>query len=548
MLFNFLVWKNSNPAAQRILNDLETQYKVRARFLVEWPDEHWPKSLARLYFRPVQYAPKNWRKLSEIGYHPFHFVVVSDPSPKMTVYNDKGILRFGNVNIFNSKRKYRNWAGTNFSIHSSIDEAETRWNLALILGEGFERKIAERARLGPMESVHLRSPAWGAAGWTSHADMFGLLRQSTKYAVMRHRGCLPDPRPNPEGPDIDILVEDVGRAANALNPKMGRVKTHSTICYVRLGGGWCKVELYDYKKIAIGKKWSRNILDNATEHPDGFRAANPSDNFYLLLHNGLTKDRILRTDYRTAITDLYKSATPGAAPPSGDKEFVEWSKDKLYQFKTHKGYLTPTPQETELLKWPESKIPKITTQFMKESLSAEPYQQFLGKYFNSTVWKTELPGCGPIAIKMVKTHERKTEKIFYREHIFLDKLKGPLVPELIGGEVIAGKYYLITKWVDAIPLKDLDDATLQDIIVANGIGWLESFLKNICDLMERQKISHRDLEKNILMSRQNLSLIDFGWSIFTDEDNPIVKDKFQNRDDRKDADTIIDYVKDRCNL
>jgi hypothetical protein len=451
MLFNFLVWKNSNPAAQRILNDLETQYKVRARFLVEWPDEHWPKSLARLYFRPVQYAPKNWRKLSEIGYHPFHFVVVSDPSPKMTVYNDKGILRFGNVNIFNSKRKYRNWAGTNFSIHSSIDEAETRWNLALILGEGFERKIAERARLGPMESVHLRSPAWGAAGWTSHADMFGLLRQSTKYAVMRHRGCLPDPRPNPEGPDIDILVEDVGRAANALNPKMGRLKTRSAICFVRLGGGWCKVELYDYEKISIGKKWSRNILDNATEHPDGFRVANPSDDFYLLLHNGLTKSKILRTDYRTAITDLYKLATPGAAPPSGDIEFVRWSNDQLYEFTKRKGYPTPKltlkttniaigpqinlaiPQEKDLLKWPESKRFSITTQFMKEALSAPPYRQSLAVADHSAVWKTELPGYGPIAIKLVKAHTRERAKTLYREHIFLDKLKGPLVPELIGG-------------------------------------------------------------------------------------------------------------------
>lgn len=111
--------------------------------------------------------------------------------------------------------------------------------------------------------------------------------------------------------------------------------------------------------------------------------------------------------------------------------------------------------------------------------------------------------------------------------------------------MIAGKYCLITKWVDGVPLKDIDDATLQDIMAANGFEWLESYLKNICDLMERHKISHRDLKPNILMSRQHLSLIDFGWSIFTDEDNLVVKAKFQNRDDRKDAGAIIDYVKDR---
>ena len=47
------------------------------------------------------------------------------------------------------------------------------------------------------------------------------------------------------------------------------------------------------------------------------------------------------------------------------------------------------------------------------------------------------------------------------------------------------------------------------------------------------------------MSLQDLCLIDFVWSISIDEDNPVVKDKFQNWDGRKEADTIIDYVKDR---
>ena len=40
-------------------------------------------------------------------------------------------------------------------------------------------------------------------------------------------------------------------------------------------------------------------------------------------------------------------------------------------------------------------------------------------------------------------------------------------------------------------------------------------------------------------------LIDFTWAIFKDEDNPPVKSKFQNRDDRADAAALTDYVKMR---
>ena len=107
MLFNFMIWKNDAVLVHRILEDLDRHYEIQARFTVHWPDDYWAKSLGRLYSRPVQYEPRNWRKLSEIGHHPFHLVVVSDPSPKIEVYNDKGVLRYGNVNIFNSKHKYR---------------------------------------------------------------------------------------------------------------------------------------------------------------------------------------------------------------------------------------------------------------------------------------------------------------------------------------------------------------------------------------------------------------------------------------------------------
>ena len=109
--------------------------------------------------------------------------------------------------------------------------------------------------------------------------------------------------------------------------------------------------------------------------------------------------------------------------------------------------------------------------------------------------------------------------------------------------MIGKKYCLITKWVDAIPLSELSDDALQQIIFNKGLKWFEKTLAKICDLLEENRISHRDFhKKNILISDENVFLIDFSWAIFTDEDNPVVKGKFQNRDDREDAAAIVEDV------
>ncbi|MDE0811768.1 MAG: protein kinase, partial [Alphaproteobacteria bacterium] len=541
-----LIWKHNSDIEQRILDDLEERFAIRAIFRVEWCAETWAKSLARLYTRPVGQEPRNWKKLSEVGYKPFLFVVVWDPAPRRAVYNDKGVIKYGNVNIFEAKRDYRNWVGTKYAVHSSIDDAETRWNLALVLGLDHERVIEERARDDPLKIVPLRAETWGASGWTSHVDMFGLLGLTTDYAVMRQRGPFPGPRAKPEGPDIDVLVRNVGLAANALNPKIVKIKHDSIICFVELEGGWSKVQLYDYEKFAAGRKWSLDILENAVEAANGVKVAIPSDDFYLFLLNGLSKRKLLRSDYRNAVEKLYQDATPEARPPSEDEAFVVWCQSHFHQFVRTLGYDVSPPSD------PPPKAKKapsdvtISKELLASILASPPLHKFRRSNFDSAIWKHELASVGPIAVKLVKPHDPALASIITREHIFLERLKGNLVPEVIWGGIIADKYCLISRWVDAVPLDQMAGGTLKRIIDRNGLTWFENELTRICDHLEKNGVSHRDLcEKNILLSMDRVYLIDFTWAIFKDEDNPPVKSKFQNRDDRADAAALTDYVKMR---
>jgi predicted Ser/Thr protein kinase len=547
MLFSFLIWKRDRELESRILEDLQKKYDVRASFLVEWSDQHWPKSLARLYARLVHQPPRNWRKLSEIGYSPFHLIVVSDPNPKIAPYNDRGILRFRNVNIFNSKHLYRRWAGTKYSIHSSIDDAETKWNLALILGKSYRKIIDDRWREGATEIVPFRTDTWGVSGWKTHADMFGLLGEATNYAVMRHRDPLPHPRAEPEGEDIDILVEDLGLAANALNPQRVKIKKDSIICYVKLGGGWNKIQLYDREKIAIGPRWSNDILSEAIQNSRGFKSANPCDDFYLFLQNGLSKGKVLRADYREEITNLYESATPDAHPPTDDKEFTLWSHQHLSEFIRNRGYditalCAPAPVQTQPKRQTKQVI--LTEDSLNEVFSTPPLYNFRRPTFDSTIWKHDLPGFGSVAIKLVQIHAPDLATVVTREHEFLEKLRGRNFPDLIWGGMIGERYCLITKWIDAESLETTEDDVLRHIIENNGMEWLTRSLEEICNSLEQHKISHRDIcKKNILISETKLYLIDFQWAIFTYQDNPRVKRKFQDRDDREDIAKIIENIR-----
>jgi hypothetical protein len=550
MIFTFIIWKQNPSLEQRILEDLQNRYEIRAIFHTEWSDKTWARSLARLYNRPVQHEPRNWKKLSEVGYKPFIFVVISDPAPQMAVYNDKGILRYGNVNIFKSKQDYRDWAGTSFAVHSSIDDAETCWNLALILGRDYERIIEERASDVPTNILPRRIDAWGASGWESHADMFSLLGLTAKYAIIRHSGAFPVPRSTPEGPDINVLVQDVGRAANALNPILVNVKKACTTCYVSLAGGWNKIDLYDQEQFSGGKKWASDILENATKDSNGHWFADPSDDSYLFLFNGLTKpEKMLGGHYRAAVSKLYGETKPDGLPPSGDAEFLLWCRTYFDKFSRAKGYdISPSTYGPQKEKRKRREV-SISGELLKTIIATPPIYSARRTNFHSAVWKHDLSNTGPIAVKLVETHDPILAKVITREHIFLERLRGPLVPDVIWGGMIGKRYCLISRWVGGIPINRMEPCTLARIISQNGLDWFENQLHGICDHLEKNGISHRDLgANNIMLSRDRVYLIDFTWGIFIDEDNPPVKSKFQNSDDRRDAATLVNDVKRRVGL
>jgi serine/threonine protein kinase len=152
-------------------------------------------------------------------------------------------------------------------------------------------------------------------------------------------------------------------------------------------------------------------------------------------------------------------------------------------------------------------------------------------------------------VKLVQIHDPSLVKRFTREHIFFGKLIGPLVPNLIWAANIGKKYCMISRWVDATSINQMEARALAIIICPNGLYWFENQLHRICDHPEKNGVSHRDLcDTNIILSHDRVYLIDMGLAIFKDEYSQPVKRKFQDRDDRKHAATLLNHVQWRVEL
>ena len=556
LLYNFVIWQQDPDVERRILSDLDHCFEIQATFKVEWSRQHWPRNLSRLYLHPVNRSSERWAKLAEVGYKPFTLVVIRDPQAHNTIYNDKGIIRYGNRKVFDAKHRYRGWSDSRFAIHGSADDRETDWNLNLILGSRYQDILSLRRSKGPTEVVPFVQDAWGAAEWSNHADMFDLLGRTTPYAVMRHRDPLPPPRAEPEGQDIDILVEDINLAANALNPVRFREKEESLISYVRLDGGWNKIELYDARKIEVGRDWAQQILSCAVDNPQGFRMCSPSDDFYLYCFNGLKKNKVARPDYRREIEKIYAAASNDQIAPKMDDAYASWAARHLVLFLRNNGLPVPDWLAAKIAGKenlsPRAPLEKsavdtvVDAAFLSEIFKTPPLHTTRTPDFQSAVWRAELKNAGNIGIKLVDVRNSDLRNVLTREHVFLEALKGQGVPQVIWGGMIGSKYCLIMEWIDAEPISGMSDEKLISIISRNGLDWLHRSLSAFCDTMEAKNISHRDLvKKNVFLTDSEIWVIDFGWAVFTNEENPVVKAKFQDRNDRKDVELLVEYVRTR---
>lgn len=332
-LYSFIIWEKSRKKTDHILDDLKKNFVIRDIYEVRWSKENFVNNLHRFYG-----LPDVRQKVKVGGTGPFLLILISDPHPRfeeVRVSNEKDIV---NVNIYDSKMKYRKWIGGEFVIHSSISEKETNHDLTLLFGKNaqdLEKELPERWN-GSIKK--LESDLIGHNGWKDMRQLLYVLNGTMKYVVMRNFEDMPD-KSDYRDRDVDILAEDM-KTSYVIDKDFSNQIFNTHFHFVKIDD---RVILFDITYLGghyFDKKWCKNILKRRVLHHNGFYVPCKEDYFYTLLYHVVFHKRF---------SDKYKKKLSNLARELGINEATEGifsdynkSKEFLEKYMNKMGYRNTT--------------------------------------------------------------------------------------------------------------------------------------------------------------------------------------------------------------
>lgn len=299
-LYVFIIWEKSRGQTQNILDDLKKKFVIREIFEVEWNKENFLDNLKRFYGQSLSDAEE---KAKVCGIGSFLVIVISDSNPdlrepsksKFSLEKD-----YVNLNVFESKERYRKWVGKEFSVHSSISKNETNHNLTLLFGKNaydFERELPKEWD-GSMKK--LKSDLVGQKGWSNMEELLYIMNGTVDYVILRNFENMPEKF---DYNDVDILADDE-KLAYIVNKDFSPLTDNPRTIRFEVGN---KKIVFNPNYVGdhyYDDKWERDILKNRTLHPNGFYIPCKMDYFYTLLYHVTFHPRWKNV---TKISDKYKN-------------------------------------------------------------------------------------------------------------------------------------------------------------------------------------------------------------------------------------------------
>lgn len=297
-LYLFIIWEKSRNKTELILEDLGKKFVIRDVYEVKWSKENFLSNLKRFY---GQSLPDAQQKAELCGTGPFLLIIVSDPHPEFVEAKITFERDLVNINIHDSKVKYRKWIGKDFTIHSSVSENETDHNLTLLLGRNthdLEKELPEKWT-GSIKD--LESDLTGHDGWQDMKQLLYVLNGTTNYVILRNFEGMPyefDYR------DIDLLAEDE-KLAYIINKDFSPF-SNSRSFETKVGD---KMVMFNPNYLGdhyYDIKWEKDILKRRIFHPNGFYVPNKDDYFYTLLYHVIFHKRVISDKYKKMLSNFAK--------------------------------------------------------------------------------------------------------------------------------------------------------------------------------------------------------------------------------------------------
>lgn len=347
-VFLFVLWEASREKEEEVIRDLAGRFTVLKQFEVAWPQKDWISHLQAFY----GHCSQVWiAKARRNGTGNFRVVVVEDHH---AVYDYRDNLRgqkeLVDLNVYDAKKRYRAMLKSKDKIHSSVNERETRHNLAMLLDQSLDDFLRRDDLDGAVETIVTAPPP--DKGWRDFRHLFRILNECLPYVVLRNADRLRAPGRETDDDDIDILVSGLDEFV-ALT---GAVKTDSkpahTAYRLPVGSGVATLDVRVPEDGYYDPALSRDLLARG-EIRDGIRVPRrPDHQFYSLLYHALIHKPAVAPGYAA-----YFRETAPALGLSGDASDVRVLRKWLAEWLVANRYAYCRPASPKVGFHAENRLP-----------------------------------------------------------------------------------------------------------------------------------------------------------------------------------------------
>lgn len=494
----FILWERARYQQEKILADIRAHFAVIKLYDVTWTPELVSSNFTRFYGENL---PSHSDKEQECGTGAFLLAVVRDDHPKYeTRLTSHGIEQV-NVNMFDGKARYREWTGGGHKIHGTNSPKETNHNLTLLIGLNME-DFSQQVKADADNIEVLQRDITGAKGWKSVHELFYVLNNTVRYVIMRgvSNGEIGD---YIDHTDTDILTDQYLNFWYIANgtPCRSEIRPKERVV---IDGKNYDLDVWNTERDYYDQKWSAAMLANRVLK-NGYYVLSEEDDFYCLLYHCLINKNAIAPDYREKL-ELYKKQF-------GIKE-NDWYQI-LVNFLERKSYVILRPDDTSNGFHLENEV--LRAYALKYGvLRKRLCEEVDGKMYLSAVYE-----------KTDRFIKKGTPWLIDNEIRFLKQLEPyPQFPHIMAeGQEGEEKWIEISR-VLGVSMEQYFKKGYKHNTVANVRMFIKEILK-VLIILRDNAIVHRDVTPdNIRVTVSDgtlqVGLIDFGWSLLTDEQNGFV--------------------------
>lgn len=501
----FIIWERGRYKEFDILSDIKSHFQIVKCYDILWSDECVSDNFTRFYGTNL---PKGSDKEKECGTGRFLLVIVYDENPQYAIrHTSKGDVVV-NVNMFDSKSKYRNWTGGGHKIHATNSPKETNHDLTLLLGIN----VADFVKNEPdNQIIKIEQDVVGAKGWQSLLELFYVLNNTVNYVVLRGKNELLNNQFSDEHRDVDLLIDDYENTKYVINgiSCCSRTRPHEKLT---IAGYDYFLDLWPVQKRYFDPIWCQEMLSDKVL-TKGYFFLDEKNEFYTLLYHCLIYKNKIADDYKQRISELQNRLSLNETDLH--KALVGFLKQNSYEI-----YFSPLDSSLNV---------------HTENINIKEYATRYGHLIS----RSDIVVDGKKIVTKVYRKENSffkvaTKYLIDREYKYLTELQNePFFPQVVD----YGELDSVFNFIEISKCEGIDLISFFRMPEYQHLPYIKSFVEetlNVILVLIKHNILHRDiLPQNILVTEKkgkcSVNIIDFGWTVDINEKNAITPKELGGR-------------------